>query len=83
MVVRTIEKLNKDFNPSKVGEGDVAYQGKVIQYAIPLSVINRDAKHFEVGIKVCDNIQEQNDIQDYYVSGDSAPIGRLSYTYGY
>ena len=79
----TIEKLNKDFNPSKVGEGDVAYQGKVIQYAIPLSVINRDTKHFEVGIKVCDNIQEQNDIQDYYVSGDSAPIGRLSYTYGY
>ena len=79
----SIEKLNKDFRPSEVGQGDVAYQGKVIQYAIPLSAINRDAKHFEVGIKVCDNIQEQSDIQDYYVSGDCAPIGRLSYTYGY
>ena len=79
----SIEKLNKDFRPSEVGQGDVAYQNNVIQYAIPLSAINRDAQHFEVGIKVCDNIQEQSDIQDYYVSGDCAPIGRLSYTYGY
>ena len=75
--------MNKDFRPSEVGQGDVAYQNNVIQYSIPLSAINRDAKHFEVGIKVCDNIQEQSDIQDYYVSGDCAPIGRLSYTYGY
>ena len=79
----SIEKLNKDFRPSEVGQGDVAYQNNVIQYSIPLSAINRDAQHFEVGIKVCDNIQEQSDIQDYYVSGDCAPIGRLSYTYGY
>ena len=68
----SVEKLSTSFAPSKVGECDFDYQGNVIQYAIPLSLINRD-----------DNIQEQNDIQDYYVSGDSAPIGRLCYSYGY
>ena len=79
----TVEKLSSSFAPSKVGECDFDYQGNVIQYSIPLSLINRDAENFQVGIKVCDNIQEQNDIQDYYVSGDCAPIGRLCYSYGY
>ena len=79
----SIEKLTSNFTPTNVGECDISYLDNVIQYAIPLSLINRDDKNFEVGVKVCDNIQEQNDIQDYYVSGDSAPIGRLSYSYGY
>ena len=79
----SIEKLHKNFAPTEVGQCDVSFQDNVIQYAIPLSLIERDAKNFEVGVKVCDNIQEQSDIQDYYVSGDSAPIGRLAYSYGY
>ena len=79
----SIEKLTSNFTPTNVGECDISYLDNVIQYAIPLSLINRDDKNFEVGVKVCDNIQEKNDIQDYYVSGDSAPIGRLSYSYGY
>ena len=79
----SIEKINEEFLTNKVGECEFAYQGNVIQYSIPLSLINRDKENFNVGIKICDNIQYQNDIQDYYVSGDSAPIGRLSYSYGY
>ena len=79
----SIEKLHKNFAPTEVGQCDVSFQDNVIQYAIPLSLIERDEKNFEVGLKVCDNIQEQSDIQDYYVSGDSAPIGRLAYSYGY
>ena len=34
-------------------------------------------------VKVADNVTHGDDIMDYYVSGDSAPIGRLSYEYGY
>ena len=80
----SVEKLlDNDFVTNKVGECDIAYQGNVIQYAIPLSLINRNKDNYEVGVKICDSIQNQNDIQDYYVSGDCAPIGRLTYSYGY
>lgn len=33
--------------------------------------------------KVADNVTQYTDIMDYYISGDSAPIGRLNYAYGY
>ena len=79
----TVEKLHKNFSPKEVGKCSVSYENNIIQYSIPLNLIGRDEANFEVGIKVCDNIQFQDDIQDYYVSGDSAPIGRLAYSYGY
>ena len=31
--------------------------------------------------KVADHVTHQDDIMDYYVSGDVAPIGRLGYGY--
>lgn len=38
---------------------------------------------FTIEYKVADNVTNQNDIMDYYVTGDSAPIGRLNYKYQY
>ena len=36
----------------------------------------------KVAVKVTDNIQDISDAMDFYVSGDSAPIGRYAYGYG-
>ena len=78
-----MESITSDFLTSNVGECEIAYQDNIIQYAIPLSLIGKTSDKCEIRLKVTDNIQEQKDIQDYYVSGDAAPIGRLGYTYGY
>ena len=40
-----------------------------------------DSKRFTINFKVADNISVQSDIMNYYVTGDSAPIGRFNYTY--
>ena len=36
---------------------------------------------FTLYFKVADSIEKEDDIMDYYVSGDSVPMGRLVFTY--
>ena len=49
---------------------------------IPLSVLGLNKDNVGFSFKVCDNVTRQDDILDYYVSGDCAPIGRFGYAYG-
>jgi len=64
-----------------VGTADINVQGNMMMLRIPRSLVGRTADT-EIRFKVSDNVQEQNDIMDYYVTGDSAPIGRLGFVYG-
>ena len=49
---------------------------------MPLKALGlKDSKSLSLKVKVTDHITNPQDIMDYYVSGDSAPIGRLSYDY--
>lgn len=41
----------------------------------------KNHKEFTVDFKVADGISEPSDIINYYIDGDSAPIGRLNYRY--
>ena len=63
---------------TKVGDAKYRVKGNVIVFEIPLTAIG-DNVSFR--FKVCDNIQRQTDISDYYISGDSAPLGRLGFAY--
>ncbi|MFA6620117.1 MAG: hypothetical protein WCS90_03185 [Bacilli bacterium] len=65
------------------GEARYAYQGKTLQIAIPLASLSLKESAAHVRLKVSDHVSTPEDIADYYVSGDSAPIGRLAYEYGY
>ena len=58
-------------------------EGNRMMIAIPLSMLGLTAEDVSIEFKVADNVTEYQDIMDYYVSGDSAPIGRLNYAYGY
>jgi hypothetical protein len=40
-----------------------------------------DNENCSFEFKIADNVTRYGDIMDYYVNGDSAPIGRLSYSY--
>jgi hypothetical protein len=56
---------------------------KTLQIAVPLSALGLKADDCHLIFKVSDHVTSPTDIMDFYVSGDSAPIGRLSYDYGY
>ncbi len=62
------------------GRAKISLSGKTVLYAIPLSVIGL-SKGSVVGIKATDNLQSFGDVDDFYISGDCAPLGRLNYAY--
>ncbi len=79
----TIERSVGEYNWESAGTAEYAVSGNVILYSIPLSALGLNAENCYIRIKACDNVTHYDDIMDYYVSGDSAPIGRFAYAYGY
>ncbi len=78
----SVEKFeNNDW--TKVGECNYVVSSSVITFALPLSLIGKTKDDVHVAFKAMDNVTKDNDIMDYYVTGDSAPLGRMSYEYGY
>jgi hypothetical protein len=78
--VASIEKLNADGTSTKVAEAKVNVSGKVMQLEIARSAVgleNSDVFYF----KVADGVVNPTDIMDYYVTGRSLPMGRLSYKF--
>lgn len=79
----SVERSKGGYDWESVGEAELRVYGDTMLLAIPLKSLGLTAKDCYVQLKVADNVQNPSDIMDYYVTGDSAPIGRLSYTYGY
>jgi len=78
----SVERSTGGYAWENAGEAEYSVYGNVMLYKIPLSALGLTAENCKIEFKVCDNIVKQDDIMDYYVSGESAPIGRLSYSYG-
>lgn len=76
----SIEKSKGGYSWEKVGEADVSLNGKVMQIAIPRTSVGCDSST-SLSFKVADHVSKYDDILDYYVSGNCAPLGRLSYGY--
>lgn len=76
----SIERCDGGYNFTKVGDADIAINRNVMQLAIPLSLIEAN-ETADVEFKIADNITHPEDVMDYYISGDSMPIGRLHYGY--
>lgn len=71
-----------EYETELVGECNYYMDDKVISIAIPLTMIGlANNNKFTVDFKVADGVSNPSDIMDYYVNGDSAPIGRLNYRY--
>lgn len=65
------------------GEAEIVKEGNNLYLKIPLSVLGLNERNYDVAFKVTDNVQNERDILSFYNSGDSAPIGRLNYRFGY
>jgi hypothetical protein len=78
----TIEKCakNGEFAWEECGEAEYFTCENKIHFKIPKSTLGISGNEFSVEFKWSDNMQT-NDIMDFYVNGDSAPMGRLNYTY--
>ena len=77
----TIERLNPDFT----GEGlsvtaPYTVQGNVMQISVPREALGL-ASGGDFYFKVADGVADPAEIMDYYVTGRSLPLGRLSYLY--
>ncbi len=79
----SVERSRGGYDWESVGNADYRVYGDRILYRIPLSLLGLDGDACSLRIKASDNVTKFDDIMDYYVSGDSAPIGRFAYSYGY
>ena len=66
-----------------IGTGDVYVRGNVMQVRVKLSDLGLDANDYHMEFKVTDNIKKVNDVLSYYSTGDSAPMGRMGYVFGF
>ena len=79
----SVEKSKGGFVWESAGTAQYAVSENVILYSIPLASLGLTADNCYIRIKACDNVTKPDDVMDYYISGDSAPIGRFAYSYGY
>ena len=75
----SIEKIENG-EVEQVGQAKYRVEGNRIFYEIPLTALGVTSGG-QISIKATDNLQEFLNADDFYISGDSAPIGRLSYAY--
>ncbi|MBQ2806986.1 MAG: hypothetical protein IJF08_08040, partial [Clostridia bacterium] len=75
--VRTVDP--KSFTWEKVADAEIAVNGKTLTLSVPRTALGvLPPLCFE--FKWSDNMQSP-DVMDFYVNGDTAPIGRFNYLY--
>ena len=70
-------------NYNTVGTGGVYVSGNVMQVRVKLSDLGLSYADYALEFKVTDNIKKVTDVLSYYKTGDSAPMGRMGYSFGY
>ena len=76
-----VSRLDEKGNLTAAGEARLCQRGSQLAVEVPLSALGTDAGALGVYFKVADGVEKPEDIMDYYVTGKSVPIGRLSYFY--
>lgn len=77
----SLEAFENGYSFKSIGTVDYSIKGNAMQIAIPLDLLGIKGDSFKLYFKCADSIEKESDILDYYVSGDSMPLGRLCYTY--
>ena len=88
----SVERSNGGWNWESSGEAEIMVEGNRMMVTVPLSALGMANGEVQFEFKVADNVSKpshfteedaEHSIMHYYVTGDSAPIGRLNYSYGY
>lgn len=76
----SVEALNDNYMGTVTGQAEIALSGSVLQVKIPRSALNLGSSN-TFYFKVADGVQNPADIMNFYTTGSSLPIGRLSFQY--
>jgi hypothetical protein len=63
------------------GKARFAVVGNRLELAVERQMLNLPGKDFDMEFKWNDNMQENGNIMDFYVNGDTAPGGRFNFVY--
>lgn len=77
----SLHRSTGGYNWEKVCDVDCSFGQREMRIRIPRSALGLGNAALTVDIKVADNVTNPEDIMSYYIYGDAAPIGRLSYRY--
>ncbi len=78
-----VEKSSGGYKWKNSGHAKYELKGNVLKVSIPLKSLSISADTPSIEFKVADHVTNYEDIMDYYVSGDVAPIGRLTFQYSF
>ncbi|MCQ2430926.1 MAG: hypothetical protein MJ192_11430 [Clostridia bacterium] len=70
----------KDGGWAETAKVSYTVSGSVLTLTLPRDAVGASGS-FDLYFKVTDSIEKPTEMLDYYVSGCSAPLGRLAYTY--
>ena len=79
--VTTVERICADGRKVLSGKATYSVSGDILRVTVPFGALGLESGDVHFGFKVADDVSDPDDIMEYYVSGDSAPIGRLSFDY--
>ena len=78
----SVEKLSEDFSGTKTGEASICISGNCVYFKIPMVAVGTGAAgNNRIYFKVADGVEDTDEIMNYYITGMSLPMGRLSYEY--
>jgi len=63
------------------GEGEYTVSGNKMMIKVPRSALGLEGKALDFEFKWNDNMQQDGYLMDFYVNGDTAPVGRFNYHY--
>ena len=76
----TVERLQADYTGEVIGEALFTVQGNVMQISVSRALLGLEGIS-DFYFKVSDEVKDPAEIMNYYASGRSLPMGRLSYLY--
>lgn len=76
-----LERSTGGWNWESVAEVSYSIQGNRLQIKVPKSLLGITDNAFSLQFKWSDNMQNDGDIMDFYLYGDTAPMGRFAYQY--
>lgn len=79
----SVQRCAPDGSFASVGRAEYFLSRNVLCIKVPLNVLKLSADNYQIEFKVNDNISDSSDVLSFYNSGDSAPIGGLSWQFGY
>lgn len=79
----SVERSTGGYRWEYVGDADYSIEKNVLQLSIPLALLEVPESNYSIEFKVADNVTGFDNLMDYYVTGDSAPLGRLNFSYSY